>query len=111
MTTEQVNKAEEFIIFCESEFFTGTHSVSFITKDLQTRKASDRYSTLGSNSRQTNLLSAKKQVYFETFNNVYNGINLYLNMLQKSYPNHALISRCERCKEQIEKLRNIVQDF
>ena len=111
MTTEQLVKAEQYIKLCESEFFTGTHSYSFITKDLETRKASDTYSTLGSNPRQTYLLSEKKQVYIKTFNEAEESINLVLNMLQKTYPNHMLISKGERCKKQIVELRKLVRDF
>ena len=111
MATEQLAKAEQYINLCESEFFTGTHSYDFITKDLETRKASDTYSTLGSNPRQTYLLSEKKQVYFGIFDEVDDNINLILNMLRTTYPNHALISKCERCKNQIVKLRGLVRNF
>ena len=108
MTQEQLVLAERQINLCESEFFTGTHSESFITNDLQTRKASDRYSTMGSNPRQTYLVAEKKQVYYATFNDADSNLNLIISMLDK---NHPFISRCERCKNQIAKLHNLVQNF
>ena len=108
MTTEDV---EQFISLCESEFFTGTHSEGFITKDLQTRKTSDTYSTMGSNPCKTSHVWEKKQVYFETFEEADRNLNIILSKLKNSSPNHAWISRCERCKNQIAKLRNLVRDF
>ena len=108
MTTEQLTISERHVALCESELFTGSHSEGFITNDLQTRRASDRYSTMGSNPRQTYLVAEKKQVYYATFDDAEKNINYILSNLEK---NHPLISRCERCKNQIVKLRNLVRNF
>ena len=108
MTPEQLALSKQQINLCESEFFTGAHSERFITNDLQTRKSSDRYSTMGSNPRQTNLVAEKKQVYFATFNDAESNLNLIVSMLDKNDP---LIARCERSINQIVKLRNLVRNF
>ena len=100
-------EAEKYINLCESEFFTGSHSVSFITNDLQTRKAFDAYSPLISNPRQTNELWQKKQVYFETFNNAV----VTLNYILTEFPNSEWNTRCKICKNKIDELRNLVQNF
>jgi len=67
MTSEQRALAEKYISACEEIYFTGNFSDSVIKTDLENRKASDRYSTMGSNPRQTNLLWEKKQFYFQDF--------------------------------------------
>ena len=111
MTTEKLTLVERHIALCESELFTGTHSESFITNDLQTRRASDRYSTMGSNPCQTYLVTEKKQVYNATFDDAEKNINYILSNLEKTPQNNTLIYRCERCKNQIVKLRNLVRNF
>ena len=108
MTAEQL---ERYITQFEHVYFTGPYGEETITKDLQNRQASDRLSTLGSNPRQTYLVSEKKKVYFEHFDKLEEDLKLGLGMLQKSYPNHALIPRFERCQNQVAKLRNLVQNF
>ena len=111
MTTQQLLDAEQYISHCEIGYFTGPFSESAIRDDLQTRKARDSYSMMGTPPHRTNFLSEKKQFYYKDFNEVEQYLGLILGMLQNTYPAHTLIPRCERCKNQIVKLRNLVQNF
>ena len=106
-----IQQFEEFISQCESLYFTGALSAGTIKADLETRRARDRYSTMGSNPYQTNLVSEKKQFYFEDFDRVEKDLKMFLDMLQKADSNHTLIPRFKRCEDQIDDLRKLVQNF
>ena len=108
MTTEQLMAAERYIKSCENDYFTGSFNESYIRNDLQTRKASDTYSTMGSSGRQTNHLSQKKQFYYDDFDNTEGTVDGLLRTLPKT---HALFSRCEKLKKELTKLRELVRNF
>ena len=101
----------KFIEYCEESYFTGAFSESVIKDDLQSRKASDTYSTLGSNPRQTNQLAEKKQFYINDFNSVEDELDTWIRKIREVNPDHPWIARCEKCKNQIVKLRKIVRNF
>ena len=92
MTTEQMAAAQEMIVQFEGIYFTGCFSEGTIKSDLNYRPE-------------------KRQFYIKDFDDTEETINLILSLLQKAYPNHALIPRFERCKNQIVKLRNLVRNF
>jgi len=102
------NEIEQGIAQIEQAYFTGPFCESVVRDDLQCRKAMDSYSTFGSVGRQTNELGEKKDFYIQDFNNILDVIN----RVQSDYSNNSVfVSRCERCKIQINRLLNIVRDF
>jgi len=108
-------KAKELIASYEREFLTGSFSESNIITDLEMCRTKDSLSTLGSLGRQTYELSAKRNWYIETCNEVLNGINRILYLEQEEI-NHCsedttFVSRCENCKNQVIKMLNIVRNF
>ena len=108
---EFLTSAKQYLEQIEDIYFTGCFSESVIETDLENRKASDRYSTMGSNPRQTNLLWEKKQYYFQDFDEKEQSFNFIISKLRSITLNHEWIPRVERCKNQIVKLRNLVRDF
>jgi hypothetical protein len=108
---EFLTKAKHYIEQCEQGYFTGVFSEDAIKNDLQNRKARDQYSTLGSNPRQTDHLSEKKRFYFKDFDARQEDFDFIIKELQSINKNHALIPKCERCKNQVAKLRNLVRNF
>ena len=111
MTTEQLKAVEQYLDACETMYFSGSFSEGVIRDDLQARKTNDRISTMTSNPRQTYYLSEKKQFYYKDFDDAEQYLSSIVNGLKNISTNHALIPRCEKCKNQIGKLRNIVRDF
>jgi len=107
MTFEE---AERYIAEYEQLYFRGeSFSESFIRNDLELRKTRDRLSTMGS-GRPTNELTRKKSVYYQWFNENLGGINRILDeATNRSWD--TIIDRCERCKEQANRLLNLVRDF
>ena len=99
--------AEEFIVSFERELFTGSFSESFIKNDLEARKTRDTLSTMGSGMR-TNLLGEKRKIYIQDFKNV-------LGIIEKAKDEYShdseFLSRCERCKNQANRLLDIVLNF
>jgi len=85
---------EELIVSFEREFFTGSYSESTIKTDLAYR------STLGAGK-----LEEKRKIYFQDFDLVLTHIDRILR------EDTALISRCERCKNQVNRLSDIVRGF
>ena len=105
-------KAGQLIALYEKEYFTGSFSEKVIRDDLQSRKASDAYSKMGSSGRQTYLLPEKKNFYIKEFTSGLNDINTVLNATKAHQSwDSALISRCEKCRDQADKLLNIVRNF
>jgi len=96
---------EEFIVSFEREFFTGSYSESAIKADLEARKTMDSLSTMGSSGMQTNRLGEKRNIYFQDFENVL----YHIDRISKE--DTTFISRCERCKSQVNKLKDIVSNF
>ena len=96
---------EELIVSFEREFFTGWYSESAIKADLENRKAMDSLSTMGSSGMQTNRLGEKRNIYFQDFKNVL----YHIDRISKE--DSAFISRCERCKNQVNKLYDFVRNF
>jgi len=87
---EFLTKAKRYIELCENNYFTtGLFCESTIKADLENR-------------------SEKKQFYLNDFNEVEKNLDLLLSCLPV---NHLFAPRCKRCKEQIGKLRNLVQNF
>jgi len=105
------NKAKDFIALCEMDFFSGAFSESVIRADLENRKAMDRLSTMGSSGMQTNELRNKKNYYIQDFDNCLSGITQVLDWARNNHWDTMFISRCERCKEQVNKLHDIVRNF
>ena len=107
------DKAGQLIALFEKDyFFTGAFSESIIRDDLQIRKRRDSCSTLGSSGIQTYELRAKKDFYIKEFNDSLNLINQILNEVRTHQSWDAtLISRCEKCKNQANKLLGIVRNF
>jgi len=58
--------AEKLIVLTEESLFLGAFSESIVKNDLETRKAMDRLSKMGSKGA-TNALAEKKDVYFRNF--------------------------------------------
>ena len=109
MTTEQMEAAEKLVKEVENMYFTGSFSERSIKDDLESRKLRDQYSTMGSNPYQTNTLFEKKRVYMKYFDDNEGGINMVLSFKENLKP--ELISKCEKCKKEIARLRNLVQNF
>jgi len=96
---------EELIVSFEREFFTGSYSESAIKADLEARRTRDNLSRMGSYGMQTNMLGEKREIYFQDFDLVLNHID------RISKEDTTFISRCERCKNQVNKLYDFVRDF
>jgi len=107
LSNEQMNKIEELTAYFEKEHFYGVFSESTIRTDLETRAARDRLSRLGSSGRQTNNLGEKKRVYYDSFDKDIELINKMLSL----NPPSSYISRLEKCKNQVNKLYDFVQNF
>ena len=136
-TSEEVlYKIERALAYLEIELFTGSFSESVVKNDLQLRNAMDSYSTLGSRETQTGIpeddpleifnsphkqtplhlkekgfqtyeLSNKKSFYLDSFGK---DLELINTCLKYSLP-ASYIDRLERCKNQVNKLREIVLNF
>ena len=106
-------RAEQYIAKIEQGYFNnGAFSESNVKDDLENRRALDSYSMLGSSPRQTYELRAKKEFYFNDFNNNIGTIKNILSELQKYQPeNKMLISKCEKCLNELNKLQDIVRNF
>ena len=99
---------EELIASFERELFTGAFSESAIKADLENRRAMDNLSTMGSWGRQTNKLSEKRNFYIETFYEVLGHID---SILEHTKSDSSFIPRCEKCKNQANRLLDIVRNF
>ena len=110
MTPEQLKGAEQLLNSYEKDYFTGAFSESTIKDDLQTRKASDAYSRMGSGP-PTNYLSQKKQFYYNDFDDTEEYLNRIDKMLSGQPKTHPLLLRSAKCRSQITKLREIVRNF
>jgi hypothetical protein len=109
MTNEEILMSlKNFLEQCEYDYFTGSFSESTIVADLKNRKAIDGLSTMGSSGQQTYRVREKKQVYFSDFDKSEQFID---RILKQTPSDHEWLPRFERCKNQIIKLRNLVQDF
>ena len=103
---------ENIIAIYEKEYFTGCFSEKVIRDDLENRKTMDMLSTMGSNPYQTYCLPEKKNFYIKEFNTAKKTINTFLNSIRTQQPlNSMLISRCEKCIDQANRLINIVENF
>ena len=93
------NKLERCICQIEQNYFTiGAFNENIVRNDLQYRPANE--------------LSQKKNFYIQDFNGVLETINIILNAAQNHQPlDSMLISRCEKCKNQMNKLLGIVRSF
>jgi len=99
---------KELITLFERDFFTGAFSESAIIADLEATESMDRLSTLGSSGRQTYMLSEKRNIYFQDFDYALEKIDEAIDEYQWD---NEFISRCERCKNQINLLSDIVRNF
>lgn len=107
-----MNVYEQNLKILEEVLSTGPYSRSFVEKDLQTRKAKDRYSTMGSSGRQTYELSAKKKVYEQTFDNWVSDIDHNLNYLGgENDLQKRLKALSKKVRQQIEDLRSLVREY
>ena len=107
------NEIEQDIVWYEREYFIGgAFSESTIKTDLENRKAMDRLSTMGSLGRQTNELANKREFYIKEFNDSLNWISSTLDAarIHRAWDT-TFISRCEKCKEQANRLLNFVRNF
>lgn len=104
------NTAEKFIIIIEQFYSTEvSFSESFIRSDLETRAAQDRIKQM--QGIWTNELEKKKSFYYQCFDESLSKINSVLECARIHCWDTNFIARCERCKEQVKKLRNLVQNF
>lgn len=108
--SENIKVAYELIELAERELFTGSFSESAIRADLESRKTTDNLSRFGSSGKQTNELSAKRQIYVQELGKWLNSINTALQVLHGS-GNLTLDLRCKKCEEQANNLLNIVNNF
>ena len=92
---EFLTNTKKYLELCEHEYFIGDASESAIKADLV--KASD--------------LSGKKQFYLKEFEERLLSLDFILGKLPSITRNHPWIQRGEKCKTQIIKLGNIVQNF
>ena len=91
---KQAIEAIEQLLFAEQSL-----SESFIRGNLE------KHRILGT-------LMKKKQFLLNAFDNrVEPNLDDVLQGLRNRFQNHEWIPRCERCKNQISKLRNLVQTF
>jgi len=105
------NKAGQLIALYEQGYFTGgSFSESTIRDDLQTRKASDAYAKMA--GRWSNELDKKKSFYIQEFSNGLSTIKTILDAVRTHQSwDTMLISRCEKCINQANKLHDIVRNF
>lgn len=98
---------ENFISQVEKGYFEGgPYSESIVKEDLQTRRASDIYSTVG--SAGTNRLREKKEFYVKNFNEILENIEY---VMDKEKADHSFLSKCVKCKNQLNKLLAVVRNF
>lgn len=103
---------EENLAIFEEALFTGSFSEDTIRSDLQNRKLMDTYSTMGSAGWQTNKLGDQKQFYKQELNQWIEGANTLTEVAQTHLPgDQALISRCEKCKKEANKLLAFVCSY
>lgn len=100
-------ECKHFISQVEEGYFDpGPYGESFIIKDLQTRR------TLDTINPSRNEVSYKKGIYNQEFKRILDGI---LDVLQWAKKNHQtdldFINRLNNCKNQLEKLQNILRNF
>ena len=89
MTPEQIMAAQDYISLCEKDYFTGSFSENTIRFDLATRPE-------------------KKQFYMNDLNEVKDYLELIYNTLKDFNPNYSLLTRCAKCKNQVDKLHAVV---
>jgi len=101
----------QYIDNVEQVYFSEVYSEEAVRKDLQTRQAYDRYSTVGSGGR-TDKLGEKQGIYIRDINDSLGNINKILNAarIHRSWDS-TFISKCERCQNQLNKLLAIVRSF
>jgi len=106
-------KIKEFIDKFEREYFTGPYSESSIKADLESRRAMDGLSTMGSSGRQTNRLGEKRSIYIKEFNDLLDStINPILEWAKTNCSDDTVfISSCENCKTQVNRMLDIVRNF
>jgi len=92
---EFLMKAKKFLEFLENDFFKNPFSESTVKNDLEIKKM------IGG-------LSEKKRYYFNSFAETEQTID---NILSKLPNDHELAISYERCKNQINKLRNLVWNY
>jgi hypothetical protein len=79
---------------------------------LQTRKTLDRLNPMSSSGRQTNELGKAKQDRLRELGKMLDGLNTVLEATHEEQAwDSELISRCEKCKNQILKLIEIIRDY
>ena len=101
------DKLVEYINRVEQVYFFGAYSEDTVRKDLQLRKNMDVRG-----GWQSNNLREKQSVYIEHFNSVLGDINFVINQVGTNRPNDStFISRCERCKNQVNNLLEVVRSF
>ena len=108
MTFDQIER----IISLYEKSYSGPFSESTVKDDLENKRALDSYSMLGSSPRQTHELRAKKDFYIKEFNDNLIYINKILDAarIHRSWDS-MFISRCEKCKNEANKLLGIVRNF
>jgi hypothetical protein len=92
---------EEYIRACENAF-ADPISESTIRQDLERCAALDRLSEIS--GPLTNELGKTKQKYYGWFDTMENNLNEYL----RAFPNNQKLIEC---KNQVDKLRNLVKNF
>jgi len=99
------NEIEQFISSVEREYFTGVFSESTIRNDLQLRKSMDIRS-----GGQANNFREKQGYYIQHFDRILGDIDFAIDWVQNNNcpQKPEFISRCERCKEQVNRLLEIV---
>ena len=100
-------ECNRFISQIEQTFFdSGPYGESVIIKDLQTRRAMDAFNPSG------NELSNKKKIYYKDFETALDGIWGVIKWAYDNRQNDLVFkNRLIKCKNQLEKLQNIVRNF
>ena len=87
------NKANDYISLVERDYFSGCFSESVIRDDLRTRRS-------------------KKSFYIEDFRSTLDTINGVLEATRTHQSwDSVLISRCEKCITQVQRLLDLVYSY
>lgn len=106
------NKAGQIIAQMETNLFSGPFRKDAIRDILEKVKTSDRLSALGSSGRQTNALRNQRDSLVQMLDEQEESIEIILTEVRKDQSwDSVLISRCEKCKGQVEHLRSVVRNF
>lgn len=88
----------------------GPYSRNSVYNDLQTRKAMDTYSRMGSGGRTYKLIE-KKREYEKSFDDWFYNLRISMTFLDSQPSKNHLIQMCKELQQKVEQLSDLVQSF